>query len=495
MITSVTTRDCRFQNLSNGEPLDVLMVGGGISGAPLYRRLCGLGYRVALIDKSDFSSGTSQASGMLIWGGLLYLKNFDLLTVIRLCKARKELMKDFPDAISVLNLRYLVSPSSRRTPATVLLGLYAYWFLGGFALKRPTMEKLSPPDHHHPVLGYQEGMLRHSDSRFVIEQIRAHQSEHCIPINYCRLEAAEFSPDQRCWIVLLRDELTGREHSGKARIIINGAGVWTDEVNRLLAVESPYKHVFSKGVYLAFPRRTEQINAHIYPMQSEDDVLSYVPWGPVMMWGPTETAVQDLKSGLNPNREDIRFLLASANQTLSKKIGPQDVVSIRCGIRPLVVGRDYSRNVYPLELSRHHRVVLNKERQAISLYGGKLTSSFMVADYIAKCLRHWVPARFSQPAEFSHPPQMTNHPGLQHDFVTAQWARDYEFCMTLEDYLRRRTTIAQWTPRMGLDRDGSERGSLRKLAETFTQEPAEAEAIVKAYEQQVRDTYDPLLTV
>ena len=102
-------RSYRFQNFLNGEPLDVLVVGGGITGAPLYRQLCELGYRVALADKGDFSSGSSQASGMLIWGGLLYLKNLDLLTVIQFCKARNELMMDFPDAISVLNLRYPVS--------------------------------------------------------------------------------------------------------------------------------------------------------------------------------------------------------------------------------------------------------------------------------------------------------------------------------------------------------------------------------------------------
>ncbi|MDR2013254.1 MAG: FAD-dependent oxidoreductase [Rhodanobacter sp.] len=470
-------RSYRFQNLSNGEPLDVLIVGGGITGAPLYRQLCGLGYRVALADKGDFSSGSSQASGMLIWGGLLYLKNLDLPTVIQLCKARNELMKAFPDAISVLTLRYPVSPAMRRIP--MLLGLYAYWFLGGFALKRPTMGT---------TLEYQEGMLRHSDSRFVIEQIRAFDSEHGIPLNHCRLVAAEFVRDQRCWTVRLRDELTGREHEGKARIIVNASGVWADEVNRLLAVESPWKHVFSKGVYITFPRRDGQTDAHIYPMPGADDVLTHVPWGPVMMWGPTETAIRDLESGLTPAREDIRFLLTSANQSLPQKVDAQDVVSIRCGIRPLAVARDDSRNVYPLKLSRHRRIVAHQEKQTILIYGGKFTSSFKVANQVAGLIGRWIPARFPQPMTFSQPPQTT-----EHGFVTAQWARDHEFCVTLEDYLRRRTPIAQWTPRMGLGRDGSGRESLKKLAAAFTPKPLEAEAMVEAYERQVCATYDPLL--
>lgn len=476
-------RSYGFQNLINGEPLDVLVVGGGITGASLYRQLCGLGYRVSLVDKGDFSSGSSQASGMLIWGGLLYLKNLDLPAVIQFCKARKELMRDFHDVISVLNLRYPVPSVIRRIP--ILMGLYLYWLLGEFALKRPTMGT---------ALGYQEGMLRHSDSRFVIEQIRAFHSEHGIPMNHCRLVAAEFVRDQHCWTARLRDELTRQEHEVKARIIVNAAGVWADEINRLLAVESPWKHVFSKGVYITFPRRDGQTDAYIYPMPGADDVLTHVPWGPVMMWGPTETAIRDLESGLTPNREDIRFLLTSANQSLPEKVGPQDVISIRCGIRPLAAARDDSRDVYPLKLSRHHRIVTNKEKRTIAIYGGKFTSSFKVANQVTKLVGRWMPARFPTPTAFTHPPQMEPHAQLQHDVVTASWARDHEFCATLEDYLRRRTPIAQWTPRMGLDRNGSGRESLKKLAEAFTPELMEAETIVEAYEQQVRETFDSLLT-
>ena len=132
-------RDRRFRNLSDGEPMDALVVGGGMTGAPVYHQLCARGYQVALIDKGDFSSGTSQASGMLVWGGLLYLKNLDVFTVIQLCKSRRDLLKGFPAEIAVLNLRYLASAAGRRKPATVLLGLYCYWLLGGCALRRPTL--------------------------------------------------------------------------------------------------------------------------------------------------------------------------------------------------------------------------------------------------------------------------------------------------------------------------------------------------------------------
>ena len=183
-----------------------------------------------------------------------------------------------------------------------------------------------------------------------------------------------------------------------ARTIINGAGVWTDEVNLLLGLESPYKHVFSKGVYVSFPNHHGQTAAHVYPMHGKDDVLTHVPWGPVMMWGPTETTVHDIGRGLAPDRDDIRFLIDHARRSLPRKVGVEDVVSVRCGIRPLAVPRNDSRDVYPLELSRRHQMVVHKQSRAVSLYGGKLTSSLKVASHVADLIDGWVSPRFTPQA-------------------------------------------------------------------------------------------------
>jgi glycerol-3-phosphate dehydrogenase len=374
------------------------------------------------------------------------------------------------------------------------LFLHLYWLMGGCALRRPSMME-SPPLHRYPALRYQEAMLCESDSRFVIDRIRAFDSEHCMPLNHCRLVSADYDNARRCWRVDLRDELTGEEHSASARTIVNGAGVWTDEVNRLLGVESPYKHAFSKGVYLAFPKNEGQSEAHVYPMDDRDDVMTHVPWGPVMMWGPTETTVREIEEGLAPNRDDLRFLLAQANTALPWKVGAEDVVSVRCGIRPLAVPRNYSRDVYPLDLSRRHRVVVHGGGRSISLYGGKLTSSLKVADHVADMIGKRMVPRFPRMVSGCPRPERFTHPELGHEFVTADWARDHEFCVTLDDYLRRRTSIAQWTPRMGLGRNGCGRESLLNPAETFTQGPAEAAAMVQAYERNVRAIYDPLLEI
>lgn len=486
----IDARNARLRNLADGGSLDALIVGGGITGAPLYHTLCGRGYRVALIDKGDFASGTSQASGMLIWGGLLYLKNLEFATVVKLCKARREWLERFSRDVGPLDLHYLTGKNGAADKAFVWLALQCYWLLGGCALRRPFFRALP----HGNSFVYQEGMLRASDSRFVVGRVAAHDSEHCIPLNHCRLEGASYDSSAALWRVDLKDGVSGGEFRVKTKTLVNAAGVWADGLNRLAGLDSPYKHVFSKGVYLAFPRDGES-EARVHPMHGRDDVLTHVPWGPVMMWGPTETVVRDPEEGLSPDREDIRFLLDQARHRLDGRHGAEEVVSIRCGVRPLAVPRSFNRDVYPLSLSRRHQVVVHRDRKALTFYGGKLTSSMAVAEHAADQLARWVSPAHPPPAARDDPPETRVHDTLGHAFVTPEWARDRELCVTLDDYLRRRTNIAQWTPRMGLGRDGERRDFLRETAAALAGDPQRAEEIVNAYEARVRAAYDPLLSV
>ncbi len=482
-------RAARFRSMAEGGPLDFLIVGGGISGAMLHDVLCRRGYRVAMVDKSDFASGTSQASGMLVWGGLLYLKNLDFATVASLCKARKALMEKCARQIKPLDIHYLTGGAPAASKAFVWAALQFYWLLGGCELDRPRFKKCPSGD----ALIYQEGMLCESDSRFVIDQIAAQDSEQSIALNHCRVATASRDSSHGLWRIGLNDELTGTEHQVTAKVLINAAGVWADELNRLAGLESRYKHVFSKGVYLAFPRG-DSVEARIYPMLGRNDVLTHVPWGPVSMWGPTETSIQNMKAGFSADRDDVRFLLDQARRQLRGQHRAEDVVSIRCGIRPLVVPRNYNREEYPLSLSRRHQVEIHKEKMAITMYGGKFTSAMTVAEHTANLLKRWIPpARFSPPTRH-HAPETRIHDGLGHAFVTPEWARDRESCATLEDYLRRRTNIAQWMPRMGLGHQNEQRDALLETASAFTDEPNHAEAMVCAYEQRVRSLYDPLLS-
>ncbi len=483
------SREDRFRALADTGALDVLIVGGGMTGAPVYHELCRRGHRVAIVDRGDFSSGTSQASGMLVWGGLLYLKSLDVMTVVKLCRARRDWLERFPEDARVLDLEYRF-PETGLAPMMVWLALQAYWLLGGCALRRP---RFGPSAGGGASLSYQEGMLCGSDSRFVIDRLRAFDTGDCLPLNHCELAGAGFDRGDRMWRVGLRDRINGGEHEVRARVLVNGAGVWTDAVNRLAGLESPVRHVFSKGVYLALPRGEEPPVARIHPMVGRKDVLTHVPWGPVMMWGPTETRVDDPESGLAPDAADVRFLLEQARHSLPGGARAEDVVSIRCGVRPLVVPRNFNRDVYPLDLSRRHRMVAHRECRALSLYGGKLTSSMMVAGHAADAVEGWIPGKAGGREPVTDNPETWVHSELGGRMVTAEWARDREFCVTLDDYLRRRTTIAQWTPRMGLGKNGCGRRMLLETARVFHPSETDAVAAADEYGRRVRDCYDPLL--
>ena len=473
----------------NGGVLDALIIGAGISGAPLFDTLCQRGYRVGLVDQNDFSSGTSQASGMLIWGGLLYLQHLDLATVLHLCKARRHLLEKAADHVAPLDFHYHPGAHGPARKAFIWAGMQLYWLLGGCELMRPRW-------HRHggeTTMRYQEAMLRNSDSRFVIDRITAHRPPDHTALNHCRVTAIRRDPSAGLWHLEMKDKIHGHEHTVRSKVLVNAAGVWADEINHMAALDSPVKHVWSKGVYLAFPRGPDA--AHVHPMDGRNDVLTHVSWGPVSMWGPTETLTHDLNEGLSPNRDDVRFLLDHARKTLGGNHAAEDVISIRCGVRPLAVPRNFNRDVYPLTLSRKHRIVCHRGQMALSLYGGKFTSGIHQATQAADMLSAWIPPTRPPSRPPKKPPEIATHDVLAHDFVTPEWARDHECCATLDDYLRRRTNIAQWLPRMGLGRNNEHLESLEKSATVFAADSPSAQHNLHAYENRVCSEYDPLLNL
>ena len=288
----------------------------------------------------------------------------------------------------------------------------------------------------------------------------------------------------------------GASRPVRARLVVNCAGVWADTLNRQQGIETPYRHALSKGVYLGLARDEAHRSPLIFDMGAHDDVMTYVPWGPVALWGPTETAIEEIGEGLEPQPADIRFLLETANRHLRRKVGPEDIVSLRCGIRALVVDRDYVSTRYPLELSRHSIVHPERDLPWITAYGGKLTGSRELAGKIGRMIRHRLPP--------SLPPSTLDtettvaatcaFPGLEQPVVAPRWCREREFCCTLEDYLRRRTNIAQWLPREGLGRNGENREALLAAArELYDGDPQAAGEAVARYDETVAARFDKLL--
>ena len=481
---------------------DVVVVGGGINGACLYHYLCAAGYSVLLVDARDFAGATSQASAMMIWGGLLYLRNWDLLTVWRLCAARDRMIRQIEDWVEVRPFRYLPTNGNGRSKRIVQAALYLYWLLGACARRPPRIESRFAEREflrlgaHDSSLVYEEAVVVPSDARFVLAWLLTHRSAEQKAFNYCSLEDGAFDASARMWHLGVNDRQLGTTYPVRARWVINAAGTWTDTVNKRFGMESPYKHVYSKGVFLGLRKDPRHELPLIFDTRSDGDAMSLIPWGNVSLWGPTERFVADAESGFSVQPEDVRWLLDELNVHLMRPVGPEDVVSLRCGVRPLVVERSFDKDCYPLDVSRKHRVHADQSRPWISIYGGKLTGCVGVAREVCRRLSSTRGRLFVDggSAREVTPQDRVTFPGVSSDLPSAQWCAKEEMCWTLEDYLRRRTNIAQWVPRGGLGQDNENVPHLADLARAFHNgNVAAAEAGVSSYRSKVEREFDGIL--
>lgn len=461
-----------LQRLETGNDFDVVVLGGGINGACLYDSLCRRGYRVLLADKRDFASGTSQSSGMMIWGGLLYLRNLDFATVFKLSADRDRIVQEKAQWVRAETMRYLPTAGFGRARWWVQSGLWAYWLIGTARRRAPGWEKsfseleLIKPGFVKGALTYEEAVLDQSDAHFVYRWLASHHAAGQAALNYCDVSGTYNDVDKR-WHLDLRDDIAGGEYQIRAKIVVNCAGVWTDEVNASFGISSRYRHVFSKGVYLGIHRAEQHRSPLFFDLGEHEDIISLLPWGPVSLWGPTETLVQNLSDGACASSDDVDFLLSHYARRFRQPVGRDDIISVRCGLRPLVVDQSYQGNYYPLDLSRRVEVLLDAGQPWISCYGGKITGCTRMAAKAMKLIEKAVLPSGELSAgdeSASHVPEHMVFPGLSQSVTSVAWAMQHESCCTLDDYLRRRTNIAQWLPRGGLGENDANASLLKQLA-------------------------------
>ena len=335
------TRQQQLERLREEGRFDVAILGGGVNGACLYSTLCRHGYKVLLVDQGDFASGSSQSSGMMVWGGLLYLRNFDFSTVFQLSRDRDRMITEKTRWMAPTMMRFVSSAEDRRAAWWLYAGLWFYWLMGMGRRRAPHIEGAFPememlrPGLVQKALCYEEAFLNQSDARFVYRWIAAQRDLGQIALNHCKVKGSYATSDKQ-WRLELIDAFSARAYEIRASMVVNCAGVWTDRVNADFGIDSPFRHVLSKGVYLGLPRSGEHGSPLFFELGGQDDVITHMPWGPVALWGPTETAVQSIEEGFSATREDIDFLLTQYALRYRKPIDVGDVVSLRCGIRPLV---------------------------------------------------------------------------------------------------------------------------------------------------------------
>ncbi len=380
-------RETNVERLSQ-ERFDVLVLGGGINGAVSAAALAARGARVALVERADFASATSQESSNLVWGGIKYLESYELGLVRKLCRARNVLLRSYPS--SVREVRFFTShPRSFRWPRWMLLvGAWLYWLLGGGFTRRPRLLTLRDIAREEPVVAlegldggfeYSDGYLPDGDARFVWGFVRTALARGCAAANYVESQGSRREGEE--WVTRARDVVSGRELEIRSRVLVNACGPYADGVNERAGVRTAHRHVLSKGIHLLVDRITP--SGRVLTFFADDGRLFFaVPMGPRTCIGTTDTPAGS--PDVRVTASDRRFVLENINKRLrlARPLTEADVVAERCGVRPLVVdaagagGRDW------MQLSRRHVIEADPVRRHVTIFGGKLTDCLNVGEEI-----------------------------------------------------------------------------------------------------------------
>ena len=372
------------------ETQDCLVVGAGINGAVAAAALAGKGAKTTIIDKADFASFTSQESSNLAWGGIKYLETLEFKLVWKLCKCRNQLMKVYPNQVKETRFFTSIAKGFRMPHYMVYMGALLYWFMGRFQTKPPFLLSRSTIRNKAPVikadrvmggLEYSDCCLVDNDARFTFGFVRKALDYGCNAINYMELISAEWRDG--LWHCALEDRVSGESAEIKARSLINATGPFADGINRILNIESAFKHVLSKGVHIIVPQIGKE-NRVLTFFASDGRLFFMIPMGSRTCIGTTDTRVDS--EAVEATQEDIDFLLANANELLDleRPLSENDIIAKRCGVRPLVMKTEATvDNAEWTALSRKHEIDLHADRNMLTIYGGKITDCINVGEGVA----------------------------------------------------------------------------------------------------------------
>ena len=388
--------DLRSRNIDrlDGSAVDVLVVGGGINGAVSAAVLAGRGLDVAIIDRGDWAGFTSSSSSNLAWGGFKYLENYELNLVRKLSLSRNRLLKAYPSNITELGFLAALDHTSPFPPWLAALGSSAYWAIGNFQTQRPQILGPEEIKSEEPVINvdnvrggveYFDAYLRDNDSRFVFGFVRSAIEAGATAANYVELTNAERRDGT--WRAELRDVETGRELVVHAGAVVNAAGPFVDDLNRGWDNRTDNRIVYSKGVHLVVPQLTP--NERVLAFFDDTQRLFYViPMGRRSVIGTTDTRVDTPYTEVTD--EDRTFLLEQINARLDLEhpLTLDDIISERCGVRPLVVKNDGNdrRDIDWTTLSRKHEIEIDDVHRIVTIFGGKLTDCLNVGEEVADAM-------------------------------------------------------------------------------------------------------------
>lgn len=470
------------------ERFDVLVIGGGITGAGVALDAATRGFRTALVERHDFASGTSSKSSKLVHGGLRYLQQRELRLVYENLAERRLVLRNAPHLVRTLPFLIPLFTRdgilNRKLARAFGTALWLYDLTGGLrSAKRH--RRIGPREAlaHMPTLtadrlsgAYVYYDARADDARLTLAICRTAAAHGATVANHAGVTS--LLKDGRGKARGARVEADGAEIEVRATAVVNATGVWADEVRHLDEGADPRSMRPAKGIHVTVPwSKIRNDIAAIVPAPKDRRSVFVVPWGDLTYVGTTDTDYDGPVDDPQCTPSDVAYLLDAINAAVVEPLTDADVVATWAGLRPLLRDAGSARTA---DLSRRH-AVRRSDSGMVTVTGGKLTTYRRMAsdtvDVVAaflgerrRCRTKRLPILgsegFTAPDDGSLEPSRHEHlagrfgteadavqelvdadaalgnplvPGLPYLRAEALFAVRHEMAATLDDVLARRT--------------------------------------------------------
>jgi len=366
----------------NERPVDLAVIGGGITGAAVARDASLRGLTVALFEKGDFSSGTTSKTSRLIHGGLRYLEGYHFGLVVESLRERDWLFSRLPHLLRPLPILIPVYRGGRRGRGTVWLGMRLYDLLAR-RKETPRYGTLPAGEVARRVPGIRKeglagGALYYDyqlivPERLVIENLLSAAGSGARVRNHAEVEGVGHA--EGVFRLRLRDRLSGAREEVAAAAVVNATGPWADRTRRLFGLDGAILYP-TKGTHLVFPGASPHA---LFTSSPKDDRMFYIlPFSGSLLVGTTDTAFSGDPDAAEPTGEDVAYLRESAEEVFpaSSPFRSAPLFSY-AGVRPLLRGRETEESRVP----RKHGVFREGPGgRFLTVAGGKMTTFRKMAE-------------------------------------------------------------------------------------------------------------------
>ncbi|HEY6180382.1 MAG TPA: glycerol-3-phosphate dehydrogenase [Kofleriaceae bacterium] len=368
--------------MSGAPTYDIVVIGGGITGAGIARDAALRGLKVALFEKGDYASGTSSKSSKLVHGGLRYLEHGEIGLVFESVSERRVQTRVAPHLVRPLPFLIPIYKGAKPGLEMMNVGLWIYDSLALFRAPRlhRTFRGARAARDLEPALRSEglRGAIEYydcntDDARLVLENALDARALGADCQTYTEVMRFERRDDGRITGAVVRDRLTGETRSATARVFVLAAGAWTDEM--VARFEIPIGRPLlrrTKGVHIVVPRERLPLSRAITLISPVDQrVMFAIPWRERTVLGTTDTDFTGTADEVAADADDVKYLCDSANGVFpDARLQPDDVIATWAGLRPLIAAPP---NVDESDVSREHEVFSRADGLVI-IAGGKLTT-------------------------------------------------------------------------------------------------------------------------